>query len=187
MFGALSRQERVTRHENLHTFLIADISGYSTLTELDGDEAAADVAINFASEVSRLAAEHGAEVVKTVGDAAMVHCDSAADAIELGLRLHHCPGVLPPLHAGIHTGPALERAGDWWGATVNVASRVANAAEAGQLLVTEAAKSAAGAPSHSLRDIGPLFLKNISAPVRVYAAEADQTFATSPMLVPAAA
>jgi adenylate cyclase len=187
MFFPVSRQECVTREGNLHTFLIVDISGYSTLTEIDGDEAAAEIAIQFADEVSRLAAEHGADVVKTLGDAAMIHCDSAASAIELGLRLHSAYGVLPPLHAGIHTGPALERAGDWWGATVNVASRVAGAAEAGQLLVTEAAKRAAGAASHSLRDIGPLFLKNISAPVRVYAAEAGDAFAAAPALVPAAA
>jgi adenylate cyclase len=105
-----------------------------------------------------------------------VHCDDAATAIELGLRLHRDlgqDGVLPPLHAGIHTGPAIARAGDWWGATVNVASRVAAAAEAGQLLVTEAAKLAAGA-RHSLRDLGPLFLKNISAPVRVYLPDEDE-------------
>jgi adenylate cyclase len=177
MFLGLSRQDRVTPEEKLHTFLIADISGYSTLTELDGDEAAAEIAINFAFEVSRLAAELGAEVVKTLGDAAMIHCDDAASAIELGLRLHRDSGkdgVLPPLHAGIHTGPAVARAGDWWGSTVNVASRVAAAAETGQLLVTEAAKRAAGAASrHSLRDLGPLFMKNISAPVRVYAPVAD--------------
>jgi adenylate cyclase len=178
MFSPLSRQDRVTREAKLHTFLIADISGYSALTELDGDEAAADVAIQFADEVSRLAVEHGAEVVKTLGDGAMIRCDSAADAIELGRRLHCGSGVLPPLHAGIHTGPAVERAGDWWGATVNVASRVAAAAEVGQLLVTEAARRAAGfGASAGLSDIGPLFLKNISAPVRVYAIEGAETFA----------
>jgi adenylate cyclase len=187
MFFPISRQECVTREGKLHTFLIADISGYSTLTEIDGDERAAEVALGFASEVCRLAEEHGAQVVKTLGDAAMVHCDSAADAIELGLHLHSDSGVLPLLHTGIHTGPALERGGDWWGATVNVASRVAAAAEGGQLLVTEAARSSAGAVSHSLRDIGPLSLKNISAPVRVYAAEEGEVLAGSPALVPSAA
>jgi adenylate cyclase len=169
MFFGLSRLDSDMAEGKLHTFLFVDISGYSALTEVDGDEVAADVAILFAAEVSRLAAEQGAEVVKTLGDAAMVHCHDAASAIELGLRLHRDLGQ--PLHAGIHTGPALARAGDWWGSTVNVAARVAAAAEAGQLLVTEAAKRAAGTASDSLRDIGPLFLKNISAPVRVYEPE----------------
>jgi class 3 adenylate cyclase len=60
---------------------------------------------------------------------------------------------------------------------------VAAAAEAGELLVTEAAKRAAGAGScHSLRDIGPLFLKNISAPVRVYAPEANGGSAELPFV-----
>ena len=73
--------------DGLHTFLFADISGYSALTEQDGDEAAAELALFFASEVSRLAAEHGAELVKTIGDAVEVHCLDAAEAIALGLRL----------------------------------------------------------------------------------------------------
>src|SRR3982750_4834079 len=55
MFSPMSRQKCMTRDRKLHTFLIVDISGYSTLTEIDGDERAADVAIQFASEVCRLA------------------------------------------------------------------------------------------------------------------------------------
>ena len=159
----------------LHTFLFADISGYSRFTELGGDEAAADAAIWFASEVSRLAPDHGAELVKTAGDAVMVHCVNAAAAIELGLRLHVDLRAeweelaFPPIHVGIHTGPALKRAGDWWGATVNIAARVAAAAHAGQLLITEAAKQAAGdVGTVQLREVGPLRLKNISAPIWVY-------------------
>ncbi|MFL5819468.1 MAG: adenylate/guanylate cyclase domain-containing protein [Solirubrobacteraceae bacterium] len=159
----------------LHTFLFADLCGYSLLTELDGDEAAAELAIRFASEVTRIAEEHGAEVVKSIGDAVMVHCSNAAEAIELGLRLHREMGTgaeieaFPPIHSGIHSGPALNRAGDWWGATVNVAARVAAAAEAGQLLVTEATKQAAEETRRThLRELGHQRLKNISAPVRVY-------------------
>jgi class 3 adenylate cyclase len=158
-----------------HTFLFADISGYSALAELEGDEAAAEVAISFAAKASRLAAEHGAEVVRQIGDAVMVHCQDAAKMIEFGLRLHAELGAeaedrsLPPIHAGIHTGPALERAGDWWGTTVNVAARVAAAAGAGELLVTEAAKRAAGERAGTqLSAPRALRLKNISAPVSVY-------------------
>ena len=62
----------------LHTFLFADISGYSRLTEERGDDAAAEVAIGFAREVARMAAEHGAELVKNVGDAVIVHTTCAA-------------------------------------------------------------------------------------------------------------
>jgi adenylate cyclase len=44
---------------------------------------------------------------------------------------------MPPLHTGIHTGPAIYRAGDYIGATVNVASRVTSEAAAGETLMTE--------------------------------------------------
>jgi class 3 adenylate cyclase len=159
--------------QELHTFLFADISGYSRLTELNGDEAAAEIAIRFADAVARLADRHGAEVVKWVGDGVMVHSTRAAAAIELGLDLHdtmeQSPG-LPPVHVGIHTGPALARAGDWWGATVNVTARVADAAEAGQLLITEATRLAAGGCSARLRGLGSVRLRNISLPVSIYAA-----------------
>jgi adenylate cyclase len=158
----------------LHTFLFADISGYSALTELEGDEAAAEVAISFAAEVSRLAAEHQAEVVRRIGDAVMVHGLNTAETLALGLRLQALSRRLglPPVHTGIHTGPAFEREGDWWGATVNVAARVAAAAEAGQLLVTEPAKLAAGELNDaSVTALGALRLKNISAPVPVYSVQ----------------
>ena len=154
----------------LHHFLFADISGYSRLSEIGGDEVAAELAIGFAAEAERIAREHGAEIVKRVGDAVMLRCDCAAELINLGLRLHDELGARIPIHVGIHTGCALARSGDWWGSTVNVAARVADAADAGQLLITEATRKAAGELSRTrLRALGLYRFKNISSPVRVYA------------------
>jgi adenylate cyclase len=171
MFPRMSRLCHRMAEAKLHNFLFADISGYSRLSELGGDEVAADVAIRFASLAGGMAPEHGASVVKRVGDAVMVHSTSAADLIALGLRLHEELGSLPPIHVGIHSGRAVERAGDWWGCTVNIAARIANAAGAGQLLVTDQTRRAAGhrCPA-SLRGLGKLQLKNISVPVQVYEA-----------------
>ena len=163
----------------LHTFLFADIAGYSLLTELHGDEAAADLAMRFVSSASAVAYEHGAEVVKGLGDAVMVHADDAGRAVRLALDLLTEVGQddeMPPLHAGLHTGPAVGRGGDWWGATVNVAARVAAVAGPGQVLLTEATRLSAGqADSIRLSELGPLRLKNITLPVQVYAASAVPT------------
>jgi adenylate cyclase len=165
----------------LQTFLFADISGYSRLSELEGDEAAAELALRFASEVTALAAQHGVEVVKRVGDAVMLRSEDASEIVKLGLRLNDDLGGLPPIHAGIHTGLAVERDGDWWGTTVNVAARIAGAAEAGQLLITEATRSAVGdlGPAR-LRGLGTLHLKNISSPVRVYSTSPRQVWSFGP-------
>jgi class 3 adenylate cyclase len=162
--------------EQLQTFLFADISGYSRLTEIGGDEAAAELALRFASEASAIAADHDVEVVKRVGDAVMLRGESAAELVSLGMRLSCELGGLPQIHAGIHTGPAVERDGDWWGATVNISARVAAEAGPSQLLITEATRAAAGTPSRArVRGMGLLHLKNISAPVRVYAVSPART------------
>ena len=160
--------------EPLHTFLFADICGYSLLTEREGDEAAAAIAIHFLSGASEIARAHGADLVKGIGDAVMVHVDDAAASIRLGLDLlveFAGDPMLPDIHAGLNTGPAVQRAGDWWGATVNVAARVAAAAGAGELLVTEATRLAAGdVATARLLGLGPRSFKNIHSPVEVYAA-----------------
>ena len=174
MFPQLSRlcHRMAGQHQ---TFLFADISGYSRLSEIGGDEVAAEVALRFASVVSGIAAEHGAEVIKQVGDGVMVRGEEASEMVRLGIRLNGDLGGLPPIHVGIHTGPAIPRAGDWWGTTVNVAARVASAAGEGQMLITEATRTAAGdlGPAR-LKGLGPIHLKNISAPVRVYSASGQK-------------
>jgi adenylate cyclase len=110
-----------------HTFLFADLCDYSVLSEQAGDEVAAEVAIGFSTKVATMAAEHGVELVRRIGDAVMVHCECASSLMAFGMRLmEEISGKdgTPQVHAGIHTGPALARGGDWWGSTVNVAARV---------------------------------------------------------------
>jgi adenylate cyclase len=157
-----------------HTFMFADIAGYSRVAEVEGDEAAAETALRVIDTAMDLAVGHEAEVVKCLGDGVMVHACDAGSAIRMGLDLLAAGAedpFLPPLHIGVHTGSAVARAGDWWGATVNIAARVACVAAAGQLLVTETAKLAAGELAAArLTSLGSLRLKNIISPITVYAA-----------------
>jgi adenylate cyclase len=156
------------------SFLIADLSGYSALTEREGDVVAAEVAIQFAAEASRLAQERGIEFVKRIGDGVILRGEDAGAVVQLGLSLQSeiaGKAGMPDVHAGVHTGCAVERGGEWWGATVNIAARVATAAEAGQLLITDATRRAAcDLGEVRLRGLGPQIFKNISSPILVYAA-----------------
>jgi adenylate cyclase len=174
MFRGSSRLFNEMAKRDLHTFLFADIAGYSLVADQEGDEAAADLALYFLSRASSMASAHGADVIKSLGDAVMIHTEDSAESIGLALDLiaeSGCDPRLPPIHAGIHTGPAVRRADDWWGATVNVAARVAAAACADQLLVTETARVQAGhiASTH-WQGLEPLRLKNIRLLVKVYTA-----------------
>ena len=158
------------RHGRLHTFLFADLVGFTALAELNGDEAAAEVAIRFTEDAAKMAAEHGASVVKRLGDAVMIHSRDAAESLLLGTRLRDERSAgMPPVHAGAHTGRAVERDGDWFGATVNLAARVTDVARGGELLVTEATVSAAGdVAGIELDSLGPQAFKNVGTPTAVY-------------------
>lgn len=160
-----------------HTFLFADLAGFTALTEAHGDLQAADLAADFFDSVRTLLPGHGAEEIKTIGDAVMLRCGESDAAIELGLRI--VEGVsarprFPIVRVGMHTGPAIERAGDWFGAAVNLAARVAGVAGGRDVLLTEATREAAGElKGIRLRRRGAQRFKNIKEPVGVYRAVRD--------------
>jgi class 3 adenylate cyclase len=128
----------------MHTFLFADLAGFTAFTERHGDERAAELAVSFHEHVASLTQEHGCEVVKTIGDAVMVRGESAQTAVWLAQRIieRALREGLPPVRVGLDTGPAVQRNGDWFGATVNIASRVTALTRAGELLMTERARDA---------------------------------------------
>lgn len=160
------------------TFLFADLAGFTALTEANGDEHAADVARRFARDVRLLLPDYGAEEVKSLGDGLMIRTGDAAAAVRLALRvvgeLHRNPGF-PPVRAGVHTGPAVERDGDWFGATVNLAARVAAIASGGQVVVTEEVADAVRVVGDiELAELPLHELRNVAKPVKLFAAHRPQ-------------
>ena len=126
-----------------HTFLFADLVGFTAFTERVGDEAAADVAVAFRSAADHLATDFDCDVVKSLGDAVMIHGHEAERVVALALRLARelsQEGWCPPLRMGVHSGTAVRRGRDWYGATVNVAARLADAAAADELLISLATR-----------------------------------------------
>jgi class 3 adenylate cyclase len=154
----------------MHTFLFADLVGFTALSIERGDEEAAEVATRFQRTVRDLAAEHGATVVKSLGDGAMVRGDDAGEAVRLGLELANGLDGLPPVRVGLNTGPAVERDGDYFGSTVNLAARLSQAARGGEVLLTEATRNAARRRNARLEERGARTFRNARDPVVVYAA-----------------
>lgn len=134
------------------TFLFADLAGFTAMTVAHGDQAATEMCEHFTSTVAGLVEEADAEVVKTIGDAVLVATRDPAGAVGLGLAIvERLAGhKSPPVRVGMHTGPAISRHGDWFGATVNLASRVSDAARPGEVLLTEATRAALP-PGHELQ------------------------------------
>lgn len=68
----------------------------------------------------------------------------------------------------MHYGPVVERAGDVFGSTVNVAARVTAKAASGQILMTRPIADAAADGGLAVRALGSLRLRNLSEPVELY-------------------
>jgi adenylate cyclase len=161
-------------HRTSQTFLFADLAGFTALTEVHGDDRAADLVAQFCSEVRAILDRLGGDEVKAIGDALLLRADDPASAVRLGRAIVDEIGGrhgFPSVRVGAHTGPAVERDGDWFGATVNVASRVSDRARAGEVLVTRAVRDAA---ADSLIDLsfqprGRERLKNVAEPVELFA------------------
>jgi adenylate cyclase len=155
--------------DSRHTFLFTDLVGFTALTADEGDNRAADVALDFYGRVRLLLPDHRAEEVKTLGDGLLLRCEEPSEAIRLGVRivgeLEEVPGF-PAVRVGMHTGPAVERAGDWYGNTVNVAARLCAAAGGGEVLVSAATSEAARGLRKIRLDGQRLhWLKNVTEPI----------------------
>ena len=76
----------------------------------------------------------------------------------------------------MHSGAAIKRNGDWFGATVNLAARVAGAAGGGEVFLTEATRTAAGSLENlRLLERGRRTLRNVAEPVLLFEARAEGT------------
>jgi adenylate cyclase len=161
-----------------HTFLFCDLVGFTALTDSEGDERAAAVAAALQGHVHAVAAAHGGEVVKAMGDAAMIRCADPSAAVRLALLLvdevEADPG-LPPVRTGVHTGSAVGHDGDWYGRAVNVAARLCSVAAGGEVLVSEATLAAAGElASVSVGERRLHWLKNVTEPVAARVTELNR-------------
>jgi len=149
-----------------------DVTGYTRLTQERGDHAAADLAESLSKIVKRSSADHAGRPVKWLGDGVMFYFRDPGNGVLAALEM--VDGVvaagLPPAHVGLHAGPVVMQEGDYYGQTVNVASRIAEYARPGEVLVSEAVVQAAGASGLAFDDIGNVELKGVSGVVRLAAA-----------------
>ena len=140
------------------TVLFADIVGFTPLSERLSAPNVVALLDRVFTRWDQLAADHGVEKIKTIGDAYMVasgiplprqnHVEAIADmALAMGpefMRLASETGHALQVRIGIDTGPVIAgvigRAKfiyDVWGDTVNTASRMESYAPPGSIQVTE--------------------------------------------------
>jgi adenylate cyclase len=124
----------------------ADLVGFTKLGEEIAPEELGLVAGRL-EEMASAVAEPPVRLVKTIGDAAMLVSTEAETMTDAALRLVEASEEegeeFPSLRAGIARGPALAQSGDYYGRSVNLASRITGVAKPGSVLVDQEAKRAA--------------------------------------------
>ena len=163
----------------LAAILASDVVGYSRLAGTDEDRTLARLRGLRSDLIDPAIAAHHGRIVKRTGDGSLVEFRSVVDAVRCAIEMQN--GMvernagLPPerrieFRVGIHLGDVVEESdGDLMGDGVNIAARLEGLAKPGTICLSEDAyRQVKSRLDLAVSDLGPIELKNIADPVRVY-------------------
>lgn len=152
-------------------FLFSDLRDYTTYVETKGDREAAKLLRDYRALIRREVARFDGAEVKTEGDSFYVVFESASSALDCAVAiarrvaLHNEKETERPLKVGIgiHAGETVAFDEQFVGSTVNVASRLASQAKAGEIIVSDTLRGLVRTGrSYPMTELGPLALKGVS-------------------------
>jgi adenylate cyclase len=169
---AVTLQERASGRGDERTTAIAfaDLVGFTELGQTVDVAELSDVAGNLQRMAGELV-DPPVRLVKVIGDAVMLVSPRPHELVDTTIRLvERAEGTegFPPLRAGIAYGPAANHFGDWFGSTVNIASRLTARARPSSVLVTEEVRDALDGDGYAISAAGPKRLKGIAEPVKTF-------------------
>jgi class 3 adenylate cyclase len=178
----MTREGAMSETRKIAAILVSDVVGYSRLAGTDEDRTLARLRALRSDLIDPTISVHHGRIVKRTGDGSVIEFRSVVDAVRCALEVQHAmvernAGVALEkrieFRIGIHLGDVVEETdGDLMGDGVNIAARLEGVCEPGAICLSEDAyrqvKSRLDLPIH---DLGPIRLKNIAEPVKVYALE----------------
>jgi adenylate cyclase len=149
-----------------------DLAGYTRLTEERGDEEAAALAARLSEIVQQGPRRHRGEAVRWLGDGVMFRFRDPSGAVVSALEMvEEVPAAgLPPAHVGVAAGPVIRQGGDYFGRAVNLASRIADHARGGQVLVSEPVVAMTSVAGVRFDGLGAIELPGLRSPIRLFEA-----------------
>lgn len=148
----------------------ADLIDFTRLGEQVPPDELGVIALRL-EEIATAAAQGPVQLVKMIGDAAMLVSGEPDRMAEAALSLVEAADAegedFPQLRAGLAFGPVVPRGGDFYGRTVNLASRITQIARPGSVLASEEARDALGKQFH-YSFAGERHLKGIEGRVKLF-------------------
>jgi adenylate cyclase len=175
--------------------LVADVVGYSRLAGADEEGTLARLRALRSELIDPAVAGHHGRTVKRTGDGSIVEFRSVVDAVRCAIEVQNSMVErnvgLPPerrieFRVGVHLGDVVEEAdGDLMGDGVNIAARIEGIAKPNAICLSEQAYwQVKGRLDLAVSDLGPIQLKNIVEPIRVYSLEVGAPVQASPVTAP---
>ncbi len=169
----------MTETRKLAAILAADVVGFSRLVGADEERTLARLRALRSDLIDPTVGVHNGRIVKRTGDGLIAEFRSVVDAVRCAIEMQNGmvernAGVPPErrieFRMGVHLGDVVEESdGDLMGDGVNIASRLEGVADPGGICLSEDSyRQVKARLDLKVSDRGPLNLKNIAEPVRVY-------------------
>ena len=155
------------------TLLFTDLESSTALTQSLGDAKAQELLHGHNDAVRAAVAAHQGEEVKHTGDGIMAAFGSAVSAVEAALRIQRdLAGAEVRVRVGLNAGEPIAEEDDYFGTAVQLAARVCDRAEPGQVLVSRVVHDLCAGKGFAFTDQGEATLKGFPEPVRLFVVEA---------------
>jgi len=175
--------------QSVRTVVFADLTGSTGLFETAGNVAATQIVTRRMHALGRHLACAGGRVVKYLGDGVLVLFDdtvaavqAAANMPEVVRELTHGETERAPLgiKTGVARGSIVEHGGDCYGDAVNVAARLSDRAQAGEILIGESVfDSLPDAMRLGCHSLDRISIKGKAEPLRVWRVDFSRTAETT--------
>jgi class 3 adenylate cyclase/YHS domain-containing protein len=155
------------------SFLIADLTGYTALTEAHGDFSAAQI-VNRYYEIVKGLLTKDVHFYQQVGDEIFMISNSVSSLLHYAINLRdeiEKESHFPSIHAGLHHGSVIKQDEKIFGSVINLTSRIAGAAHGGQILCSESFKDSVKETKTDFHFLGEKRFKNVLKPVAIYEIE----------------
>ncbi|MBK8332084.1 MAG: adenylate/guanylate cyclase domain-containing protein [Acidimicrobiaceae bacterium] len=143
-----------------------DLSGFTEHTGGLSPVALRDLIVDFESRANAIVGDHDGRVVKMIGDEVMFSAVSSPAACSIALALTAAAPEGTTARGGLAFGAVIASGGDLYGPIVNLASRIADIAVPGEVLVNQAI--ADSVPGRVFEPAGRRQLKGFNDPVRLW-------------------
>ncbi len=168
-FLAVDEDEEAAHLPGFQTILFTDLESSTALTQRVGDEAAQVVLRGHNVVVRGALEEHGGREVKHTGDGIMASFRSAVRAVQAGIAIQReMMGAEVRVRVGLNAGEPIAEDDDLFGTAVQLAARITDRAEPGQVLVSRVVMELCAGKTFEFTSIGEATLKGFTEPVTLY-------------------